>query len=168
MVNESHASPAEFSAILDSLVAEKPYRYASTLFAAAFCAAFFTLLFGGVGRDAAAAFFVGAGVKATAAFAIRRRFPDFIVNIAGGATAAALASIAVSVGLAVNLDKTVIGSIMLLVPGLATVNAIRDTIAGDLVAGVARLADAFMAAAAISLGTGFALSAVNFLGRLYQ
>ncbi len=43
---------------------------------------------------------------------------------------------------------------MYLVPGVAITNAIRDTIAGDLVAGVARGADAFMAAAAISIGAG--------------
>ncbi len=163
----SRASPEAFRATLDALVAEKPYRFAATLVAAGACAAFFTLLFGGFIRDAAAAFLVGAGVKATAATVSGRRFPDFIVNIAGGTVAAAMASISVSAGLAVNLDKTVIGSIMLLVPGLATVNAIRDTIAGDLVAGVARLADAFMAAAAISLGAGFALATVAFLGGMH-
>jgi uncharacterized membrane protein YjjP (DUF1212 family) len=162
-LERSRASPAEFRAILTTLVAERPYRFTATLLAAGACAAFFTLLFGGVPRDAVAAFFVGVGVKATAAAAAQKRFPDFIVNIAGGVIAAALAATAVSIGLAVNLDKTVIGSIMLLVPGLAVVNAIRDTIAGDLVAGVARLADAFMAAAAISLGTGFVLSAVNLI-----
>ncbi len=163
----SRASPEDFRAILDALVAEKPYRFAATLAAAGACAAFFTLLFGGVLRDAAAAFLVGAGVKAAAAAVAGRRFPDFIVNLVGGIAAAAMASISVSAGLAVNLDKTVIGSIMLLVPGLATVNAIRDTIAGDLVAGVSRLADAFMAAAAISLGAGFALATVAFLGGMH-
>ena len=34
------------------------------------------------------------------------------------------------------MDKTIIGSIMLLVPGLAITNAIRDTISGDLLAGL--------------------------------
>jgi uncharacterized membrane protein YjjP (DUF1212 family) len=167
MVERSPIPATEFRSILEALVTERPYRYAAILVAAGACAAFFTLLFGGVPRDAAAALFVGIGIKATAAFASKRRFPDFIVNIAGGAVAAALAFVAVSVGLAVNLDKTVIGSIMLLVPGLATVNAIRDTIAGDLVAGVARLADAFMSAAAISLGTGFVLSAAHLLWSLH-
>ncbi len=166
-VERIHASPEEFRATLEALVAERPYRFAATLLAAGVCAAFFTLLFGGVFRDAVAAFLVGAGVKATAATVSGRRFPDFIVNMAGGAAAAAFAAVAVAVGLAANLDKTVIGSIMLLVPGLATVNAIRDTIAGDLVAGVSRLADAFMAAAAISLGAGFALAAAAFLGGMH-
>lgn len=47
---------------------------------------------------------------------------------------------------------------MLLVPGLATVNAIRDTIAGDLVAGIARLTDAVITAAALAIGAGAVFS----------
>ena len=165
-VERSAGGPAEFRRALDALVAEKVHPYAVVLLAAGLAAAFFTLLFGGSARDAAAAFFVGVCIKATATAGLSQRFPDFINNIAGGAVAAALCAAAVAAGFAENLDKTVIGSIMLLVPGLATVNAIRDTIAGDLVAGVARLADAFMAAAAISLGAGFALSAAAILGRM--
>ena len=42
--------------------------------------------------------------------------------------------------------------LMQVVPGLAIVNAIRDMIAGDLVAGNARLIEAFMIAAGLSVG----------------
>jgi len=150
--------PEAFSRILSALREERPYPLPAILIAAGASATFFTLLFGGSVRDAVAAFFVGVGIKAVSSAASSNRFPDFIVNILGGATAAALSSAAIMFGLADNLDKTVIGSIMQLVPGLATVNAIRDTIAGDLVAGVARLTEAIMAAAAISMGAGFALS----------
>ncbi|GAB1481501.1 threonine/serine exporter family protein [Treponema sp.] len=150
--------PEEFQLSLAAVSAEKPYPLVLSFLAAGSTAAFFTLLFGGTLQDAATAFFVGIGIKATSVFTVKRGFPDFIVNIAGGFVAASLSALAIRLGLALHLDKTVIGSIMLLVPGLATVNAIRDTIAGDLVAGIARLSDAFMAAAAISLGTGFALT----------
>jgi len=43
--------------------------------------------------------------------------------------------------------------LMQVVPGLAIVNSIRDIIAGDLVSGAARLLDAFMIAAGISVGS---------------
>jgi uncharacterized membrane protein YjjP (DUF1212 family) len=46
---------------------------------------------------------------------------------------------------------------MLLVPGLAITNAIRDTIEGDLVSGVARAMEAFLIALAIAAGTGIVL-----------
>ena len=51
----------------------------------------------------------------------------------------------------------IISSFMLLVPGLAITNAIRDTIAGDYVSGVARAADAFLCAVAIAVGAGFVM-----------
>ena len=47
---------------------------------------------------------------------------------------------------------------MLLVPGLAITNAIRDTVAGDLVSGLARGAEAFLTAIAVAVGTGVVLS----------
>ncbi len=57
-----------------------------------------------------------------------------------------------------NLDKTIIGSIMLLVPGLTITNAIRDTIAGDLLSGITKAAEAFLVAISIAVGTGAILS----------
>ena len=47
---------------------------------------------------------------------------------------------------------------MLLVPGLAITNAIRDTIHGDLLAGITRAAEAFLIAVSIAVGTGSVLS----------
>ena len=51
------------------------------------------------------------------------------------------------------MDTIIIGSIMLLVPGIAITNAIRDTIAGDLVSGVSRSMEALFIAIAIAAGT---------------
>lgn len=160
----SGQDPAAFKAAIDILDKERPYPLAVNLAAAGAGAAFFTLFFQGSVRDAAAAFLVGVGIKVAVVLLSSRSLPDFIVNIIGGAIAAGLSSLAVSAGLAENLDKTVIGAIMLLVPGLATVNAIRDTIAGDLVAGIARLSDAVMAAAALAIGAATVFSAAGTLG----
>ena len=90
--------------------------------------------------------------------------PDFVTNLAAGAIATILCLAARLLGLATSADATVIGVLMLLVPGIAVTNAIRDTIAGDLVAGVARGADAFMSAAAISVGAGAAYQLWRLLG----
>ena len=46
---------------------------------------------------------------------------------------------------------------MLLVPGLAITNAVRDTIGGDLLAALARGLEAILTAVAIAVGTGIAL-----------
>jgi len=115
-----------------------------------------TLLFGGAWNDALAAAAVGALVSRFPPAMARRQMPDFFTNLVAGAVATLLCLAASRAGLAANADATVIGVLMLLVPGIAVTNAIRDTIAGDLVAGVARGADALMSAAGISVGAGAA------------
>ena len=56
-----------------------------------------------------------------------------------------------SLGLA-NLDKVLIGEIMLMIPGISLTNAIRDMLLGDIATGLLRLADALLIAGAIALG----------------
>ena len=57
-----------------------------------------------------------------------------------------------------DVDILIISSIMLLVPGLAITNAIRDTVSGDYLSGVARATEAFLVAIAIAAGIGVVLS----------
>jgi uncharacterized membrane protein YjjP (DUF1212 family) len=133
------------------------------LLGAAMVAGFFTLFFGGSWNDALAAAVVGTVVSRIGPQLARRQMPDFFINLVAGAAATALCLLARRSGLADGSDATVIGVIMLLVPGVAVTNAIRDIVAGDLVSGVARGADAFMAAAAISIGAGGAYMATSFL-----
>lgn len=64
----------------------------------------------------------------------------------------------IKINLGENLDKIIIGSIMLLVPGLTITNAIRDTIAGDFLSGITKGAEAFLIAVSIAVGTGAVLS----------
>src|SRR5690606_10018385 len=66
-----------------------------------------------------------------------------------------LALIFVHVGFGVEVDKIIIGSVMPLVPGLLITNAVRDLIAGHLVSGLSKGAEAFLTAFAI--GTGIAV-----------
>ena len=54
----------------------------------------------------------------------------------------------------IRLDYIIIGGIMILVPGLQIVNAIRDTMSGDLVAGTARGMEAIIITIGIVAGSG--------------
>ena len=58
-------------------------------------------------------------------------------------------------GMGSELDKIIIGSVMPLVPGLLITNAVRDLMAGHLVSGLSKGAEAFLTAFAI--GTGIAV-----------
>mgnify|MGYP005839428885 CR=1 FL=1 len=118
---------------------------------------FFCILFGGATLDALCAALAGALLNIGRRWLASKRQPDFILNVAGGLYAALISALLVYVGIARHLDKTSIGIIMLMVPGVTIVNAIRDLISGDLVAGIARAADAFISAAGISIGVGIGL-----------
>ena len=50
------------------------------------------------------------------------------------------------------MDKILIGDIMLLIPGLAMTNAVRNMLVGDTISGVIRLAETLIWAAALAGG----------------
>lgn len=58
----------------------------------------------------------------------------------------------------VNADMTIVGAIMILVPGLLFTNALRDIIFGDTNSGTNRTVQVLLTAAAIALGTTSAYS----------
>jgi uncharacterized membrane protein YjjP (DUF1212 family) len=66
-----------------------------------------------------------------------------------------LSFVFVMTGIGHELDKIIIGSVMPLVPGLLITNAVRDLMAGHLVSGLSKGAEAFLTAFAI--GTGIAV-----------
>ena len=136
------------------------------ILAAAFVAGFFTLLFGGNIRDFYIALIIGVFIKMLSIILIKIQINQFFINITCGALAAICALTCVSLNLADQSDKIIIGSIMLLVPGLAITNAIRDTIEGDLVSGISRAIEALFIASAIAVGTGIVLKLwfMNFGG----
>ena len=133
------------------------YSNKTIIFFSALGAAFFTLIFGGDIYDFLISFITGGLIKYLSISLSTLRVNDFFVNIIGGALAALIALVSVNLNLASNVDKIIIGSIMLLVPGLSITNAIRDTIAGDLLAGTARAVEAFLIAVGIAIGSGIVL-----------
>ncbi len=142
---------------LEKIDNDKRYSLNTTIFFSALSSSLFTLLFGGSFSDSLVAFFIGAIIKYTCNLLAQNKLNDFFTNIIGGAIAAFLANLSVYCSLGTNSDMITIGSIMLLVPGLAITNAIRDTLAGDLLAALSRGLEAILTAVAIALGTGLAL-----------
>jgi uncharacterized membrane protein YjjP (DUF1212 family) len=69
-----------------------------------------------------------------------------------------LALILVKIGVGSQLDKIIIGSVMTLVPGLLVTNAVRDLMAGHLVSGLSKGAEALLTAFAIGSGVAVVLS----------
>ena len=134
------------------------YSAALTLFSSCAAAGCFALMFGGNIKDFFAAFIIGACIKIVSTICQKLDINSFFINSLGGGLCAILAIILMKLNICANLDKTIIGSIMLLVPGLTITSAIRDTIAGDLLSGITKAAEAFLVAISIAVGTGAILS----------
>lgn len=69
-----------------------------------------------------------------------------------------------ALGLPINISVTVVGAIMVLVPGLVFTNFMCDLITGDALSGISTFIRALLTAAAIAIGVGVALSLFQRLG----
>jgi len=96
-------------------------------------------------------------VNVTASKMDEASFPPFVCHMAGGAVAALLAVVASGLIPGVEMDKVIVGAVIVLVPGVAVTNAIRDSIAGDLISGMAKGAEAVIIATSIAIGVGAVL-----------
>lgn len=134
------------------------YSHLITLICSAIAAGCFSIMFGGDLKDFFGTCLIGAVIKIVTIIFQKLNINEFFVNSFCGGLCAILATMFLRLNLCSNLDKTIIGSIMLLVPGLIITNAIRDTIAGDFLSGITKASEAFLIAVSIAVGTGAILS----------
>ena len=122
--------------------------YASN-FAAPFCYAF---VFGGSWREAIAAGIAGLAVRFTEDLASRSDAGVLFENLLSACVMVVVAMLFYISGFAEAYDKTIIGVLMLLVPGVTLTNGARDFIAGDFFAGTYTLIEALLTAVGIAVG----------------
>ncbi|BCZ46298.1 membrane protein [Clostridium gelidum] len=148
----------DFNKELIKISTEPRYSPTITLLCSSISAGCFSIMFGGTVKDFFAASLIGAIIKIVMIIFQKLNINEFFVNSFCGGLCAILAIMLLKLNLCSNLDKTIIGSIMLLVPGLIITNAIRDTIAGDFLSGITKASEAFLIAVSIAVGTGGILS----------
>lgn len=145
----------------------KRYNSATTLFCASIGAGFFASILGGSPKDFICAAFIGLCIKFVTEKLLENNLNGFFTNIIGGVITGIIALIMNRYSLLNNLDTVIVGAIMLLVPGLAVTNAIRDTIGGDVVSGLSRGLEAIFVAISIAIGVGFVLNSwIHIFGGL--
>lgn len=66
----------------------------------------------------------------------------------------ALALITYNLGIVANPQAIIIGCLMILTPGVAITNSLRDIMGGDYISGTARMLEALLIAAFIAIGAG--------------
>lgn len=128
------------------------------ILAAALASGCFTIMFQGPWVDFGAAMVaggVGYYIYLIAHDLTRVRFfSEFMASLGVGI----IAFLAVKYGFGVEVDKIIIGSVMPLVPGLPITIAVRDLMAGHLVSGLAKGAEAVLTAFAIGSGIAVVLA----------
>lgn len=124
---------------------------------------FFTLFWGGSLTDAVTAFLCGLLVKAARDAMRRARTNVFFTQFVTSTLLALPPLLLARFGAAVNVDKVIIGVIMLLVPGVAITNVMRDVLASDFVTALTRFAEVLIVALGITLGVAMAITGVRFL-----
>ncbi|MDQ0230833.1 threonine/serine exporter family protein [Metabacillus malikii] len=85
-------------------------------------------------------------------------FAEFLASLLIGLLS--IAFIVTNIG--VELDKIIIASVMPLVPGLLITNAVRDLMAGHLVSGISKGAEAFLTSFAIGAGVAVVFTFIHF------
>lgn len=115
----------------------------------------FCLFFGGTVTDALFSALIG--IIITFSGYKKIHLPMFSSNLIDSFISGFLAHLPKIIEADVHPDKIIIGTIMLLVPGLTVVNAMRDMMSGDLIAGFIELINAVMSALAIAFGIAGAI-----------
>ena len=123
----------------------------------------FALFFGGTLLDGFWAGICGIVLGLVDYFMGKLKANPFFSTIASAFSMALVAYLIAGFGLTDNVDTTIIGALMILVPGLLFTNAMRDVIYGDTNSGINRLVQVILIAVAIALGTAAAWRATEFL-----
>ena len=133
------------------------YGFGIQLVTYALISSSFSLFFGGSVLDAAASGVIGILLKYLERM-IRGvdagpLLPAMLCSCLGGL----LAGLAVRFGLGDSVDMISIGNIMLLIPGVALTNSLRDMFSGNTISGLMRFIEAILLA--LTIACGFALAA---------
>lgn len=154
--------------ILKDISNIQPYPLLLRILGAALVSSFFALILEGNRMDFICAFFIGASSYTLSVFLDKIETNLFIRGFCCCTVATFLALAFFSTGLGSNLSSIIIGSIMIFLPGVAITNAVRDTLAGDMLAGASKGLEAIIIAVSLASGVGVAIKLWIFLGGSFQ
>lgn len=123
----------------------------------AIIAAAWTCFYGGGFTEGVIAMICGALVTILARYIKILAPNEMVLNFLLSFFVASLSYISASVGITHDYGKIIIGNIMLLVPGVAFVNALRDMIGGDMMSGILRVCESVLLAIFLAAGSFMAL-----------
>ncbi len=148
---------------MHEIIAEPQYPTWVSYFGYGCVAVFFTLLFGGNVLDSIVAGLCGMALKCISGVLAPKKVNIFFTNMLSSMILVLIPMFLGALGFTVHTDRVVIGAIMLLVPGLAITNVMRDVIVGDFLTAVSKLAEVVIVAVALAIGISFAYGVTAYL-----
>ena len=151
---------------LKQILREPVYPPAVGYLAHGMVASFFTLFWGGTGVDALLAFPCGLLVKLVVTAMRRAQINVFFTDMLACMVLALGPEILLRLGCPIQADRIIIGTIMLLVPGIAITNGMRDVLVGDFLTALTRFAEVVMVALSIAVGVAAAITVTRYAAGL--
>ncbi|HAZ20186.1 MAG TPA: threonine/serine exporter [Clostridiales bacterium] len=148
--------PHEIPALLAGVLSSRPYSKWCKLLGAMLASGGFAVFFGGTWLDGMMSAAIGLGITLLGMFipeGINQAVQITLYSFLSGITSLLLAAC----GLIHNSDKVMIGTIMLMIPGVAFGNALREILKGDTATGMLRLIQSVILATTIAAGFALAL-----------
>ena len=149
---------------IESAINKKPFNRYLVLLGGVLAAGGFAVFFGGTLLDAVAAAVAGFVVSIFNMHKVKfhsRMLYSLVVSFIGAVVGLTLFHI----GVGDNIDMIMIGTIMLVIPGLAFGNAVRDLLFGDTVSGIIQLVQAVLTA--VMVASGF-IAAIMVFGGVFK
>lgn len=147
----SHIPLDELDSRIHEIKGTNPYPNWVIVLASASVACGFAFFFGGTILDALIALVAGAAV-ALIDIMPTKRLNGMAKTVISSFVIAMMAGIGVKLGIGDNGGTIIMGTIMLLVPGVSFGTAMRDLLCGDLIAGTLRTLQAVLLALMIAFG----------------
>ena len=142
---------------LQDIQEEITYSSFQTFFAHIIGAAFFVFLFQGSYQEILVSGITGFFIALTAFVSQKIKLESLFVNLLQGMICSSIPCFFYAVHWIDNVDISIISSLMIMVPGVAFINSIRDLFSGDLVTAQSRLLEVALIGMSLAIGSGIAL-----------
>ena len=134
------------------ILSEKAFPLWAECTASGLIAFSFAVFFGGSIMDGLVAGVLGILLRGLTFLLQKAAMNQIFINTVATFLLSLCAISLVRAGFGQDANKVIIGNIMLLIPGIALTNSLRDMISGDIMTGMLRFFDAVLVAAAIAAG----------------
>lgn len=146
---------------IDEIRKIKKPHWSYSMVASIFAGCGFTAFFGGSIRDVCAAVFVAVLIWAADRARSHIRINKIVYYLITSFIAGSLSVALVHIGIGENANATMIGTIMLLIPGLAITSALEDLLTGDTITGLLQFCESVVVAVVIAVGFAFSVFACS-------